>query len=127
MRCPRTMAPAKLALPLALGYLVSQGCTDRATFQLNIRAGSSRPQDDDGANKTLSSAEQQNPDGSSGESREDRELQPPEGIDLLAGMPEADKWGIKGLKTLMNNHSDYQAMVIGLDHGTLGLDVNSPE
>jgi len=89
--------------------------------------GSSRPQDDDGANKTLSSAEQQNPDGSSGESREDRELQPPEGIDLLAGMPEADKWGIKGLKTLMNNHSDYQAMVIGLDHGTLGLDVNSPD
>ena len=121
------MAPVRLAPPLASGYLVSQGCTDPATFQINLSAGSSRPQDEDGANKALSSTEQQNPDGPSGESREDRELQPPEGIDLLAGMPEADKWGIKGLKTLMNNHSDYQAMVIGLDHGTLGLDVNSPE
>lgn len=42
-------------------------------------------------------------------------------------MPESDKWGIKGLRTLMNNYPDYHAMVLGLDHSTLGLDVNSPE
>jgi CCR4-NOT transcription complex subunit 2 len=47
--------------------------------------------------------------------------------DPLAGMAEIDKWGIKGLRTLMNNYPDYNAMVIGLDPSTLGLDLSSPE
>lgn len=58
---------------------------------------------------------------------ENRENQPPESVDLLGGMPEADKWGIKGLRTLMNNYPDYHAMIVGLDPQTLGLDVASPE
>lgn len=57
----------------------------------------------------------------------DKELQAPEGVDLLEGMPESDKWSIKGLRTLMNNYADFHAMSVGLDPQTLGLDVTSPE
>jgi hypothetical protein len=42
-------------------------------------------------------------------------------------MSESDKWGIKGLRTLMNNYPDYNAMVVGLDPASLSLDVTSPE
>lgn len=89
--------------------------------------GSSRPQEDEGTNKASPGADQRGIDVLSAESKEEKDRQPPEGTDLLAGMPESDKWGIKGLRTLMNNYPDYHAMVLGLDHGTLGLDVNSPE
>jgi CCR4-NOT transcription complex subunit 2 len=65
--------------------------------------------------------------GSTAKAPENRESQPPESVDLLAGMPETDKWGIKGLRTLMNNYPDYHAMIVGLDPQALGLDVASPE
>ena len=55
------------------------------------------------------------------------ENQPPEVVDPLAGMAEADKWGIKGLRTLMNNYPDYHAMVVGMDPATLGLDLSAQE
>jgi CCR4-NOT transcription complex subunit 2 len=42
-------------------------------------------------------------------------------------MAAADKWGIKGMRTLMNSYPDYHAMVVGMDATTLGLDFNSPE
>ncbi|KAH7149953.1 hypothetical protein B0J13DRAFT_279327 [Dactylonectria estremocensis] len=48
-------------------------------------------------------------------------------IDPLDGMPAVDKWGIKGLRTLMNNYPDYHAMVVGMDPTSLGLDMTSQE
>jgi CCR4-NOT transcription complex subunit 2 len=59
--------------------------------------------------------------------REDKDTQPPEAVDPLSGMPVVDKWGIKGLRTLMNNYPDYHAMVVGIDPGALGLDMGSQE
>jgi CCR4-NOT transcription complex subunit 2 len=58
---------------------------------------------------------------------EDGDTRGQEVQDPLAGMAEIDKWGIKGLRTLMNNYPDYNAMVIGIDPSTLGLDLSSPE
>ena len=48
-------------------------------------------------------------------------------IDPLAGMSPVDKWGIKGLRMLMNNYPDYHAMVVGMDPSSLGLDLGSQE
>lgn len=48
-------------------------------------------------------------------------------VDPLAGMPAVDKWGIKGLRTLMNNYPDYHAMIVGMDPNSLGLDLGSQE
>ncbi len=48
-------------------------------------------------------------------------------VDPLAGMPDADKWGLKGLRTLMNNYPDYHALAVGVDPNSLGLDMQSPE
>ncbi|KAJ3497563.1 hypothetical protein NLG97_g1805 [Lecanicillium saksenae] len=48
-------------------------------------------------------------------------------VDPLAGMPDADKWGLKGLRTLMNNYPDYHALVVGMDPNSLGLDMQSPD
>ncbi|GAO18145.1 hypothetical protein UVI_02036720 [Ustilaginoidea virens] len=42
-------------------------------------------------------------------------------------MAPVDKWGIKGLRTLMNNYPDYHAMVVGMDPSSMGLDTNSQE
>ncbi|KAF4437404.1 hypothetical protein F53441_13038 [Fusarium austroafricanum] len=56
-----------------------------------------------------------------------KRLEAEEVIDPLAGMPAADKWGLKGLTTLMNNYPDYHAMVVGMDPNSLGLDINSQE
>ncbi|TQV98729.1 hypothetical protein V2A60_007565 [Cordyceps javanica] len=48
-------------------------------------------------------------------------------VDPLAGMPDADKWGLKGLRTLMNNYPDYHALVVGMDPNSLGLDLQAPD
>ncbi|KAM0670181.1 hypothetical protein ACQRIT_002672 [Beauveria bassiana] len=48
-------------------------------------------------------------------------------VDPLAGMPDADKWGLKGMRTLMNNYPDYHALVVGMDPNSLGLDIQSPD
>lgn len=50
-----------------------------------------------------------------------------EAEDPLEGMAAVDKWGIKGLRTLMNNYPDYHAMVVGMDPSSIGLDISSPE
>ncbi|KAH7328216.1 CobW/HypB/UreG, nucleotide-binding domain-containing protein [Stachybotrys elegans] len=62
-----------------------------------------------------------------GKPKDDEESQPPEVVDPLSGMAEVDKWGIKGLRTLMNNYPDYHAMVVGMDPSSLGLDMSSQE
>lgn len=51
----------------------------------------------------------------------------PDVVDPLAGMAAVDKWGIKGLRTLMNNYPDFQAMVVGMDPTTLGFDLGAQE
>ncbi|KYK59303.1 NOT2/NOT3/NOT5 family protein [Drechmeria coniospora] len=64
----------------------------------------------------------------SGESLKLRKTrQSPDAVDPLAGMASVDKWGIKGLRTLMNNYPDFHAMVVGMDPNTLGLDMTSQE
>ncbi len=47
--------------------------------------------------------------------------------DPLEGMAPVDKWGLKGLRTLMNNYPDYNALTVGIDPSTLGLDLSTPE
>ncbi|KAJ4270000.1 transcriptional regulator [Fusarium torreyae] len=104
--------------------------------------GSSRPQDgkppgleedprqklarDEGSTDGASPAAF-NSDVSSGQAKDDQGTQALEVIDPLAGMPAVDKWGIKGLRTLMNNYPDYHAMVVGMDPTSLGLDISSQE
>ncbi|KAI0171890.1 hypothetical protein GGR52DRAFT_548185 [Hypoxylon sp. FL1284] len=47
--------------------------------------------------------------------------------DPLTGMAPIDKFGLKGLRTLMNNYPDYNAAVTGLDPTQLGVDLTSPQ
>ena len=47
--------------------------------------------------------------------------------DPLAGMAPIDRWGLKGLRTLMNNYPDYNALLYGMDPSSLGLDLSSTE
>ncbi|KAI1133096.1 CobW/HypB/UreG, nucleotide-binding domain-containing protein [Nemania abortiva] len=62
----------------------------------------------------------------SNKNKESEDVQSPVVRDPLAGMAEIDKWGIKGLRTLMNNYPDYAACITGLDPTTFGLDLTSP-
>ncbi|KAF4513481.1 hypothetical protein G6O67_000748 [Ophiocordyceps sinensis] len=66
-------------------------------------------------------------DGTMSKSKDDKPNQRAEPVDPLAGMAAVDKWGIKGLRTLMNNYPDFHAMVVGMDPNTLGLDLSSQE
>ncbi|KND93176.1 General negative regulator of transcription subunit 2 [Tolypocladium ophioglossoides CBS 100239] len=66
-------------------------------------------------------------EGSAGKSKDDKAIQSPEAVDPRAGMAAVDKWGIKGLRTLMNNYPDFHAMVVGMDPTTLGVDMSSQE
>jgi CCR4-NOT transcription complex subunit 2 len=66
-------------------------------------------------------------DGSATKLGNSEDDQIPEVVDPLAGMAEVDKWGIKGLRTLMNNFPDYHAMAVGMDPTSLGLDMSSSE
>lgn len=81
----------------------------------------------------LHGVESRNPLGAIGndgseQPRDDKDsLEVPEVVDPLAGMAEVDKWGIKGLRTLMNNYPDYHAMVVGMDPSSFGLDMSSQE
>jgi CCR4-NOT transcription complex subunit 2 len=59
--------------------------------------------------------------------KEDKENRAPEVQDPLAGMAPIDKFGLKGLRMLMNNYPDYNALVVGLDPSSLGLDLSSTE
>lgn len=47
--------------------------------------------------------------------------------DPLEGMSQIDKWGLKGLRTLMEKYPDYNALMMGMDPNTLGLDMNTNE
>ncbi|KAF7532509.1 hypothetical protein G7054_g7878 [Neopestalotiopsis clavispora] len=58
---------------------------------------------------------------------DEKESQSPVTHDPLSGMPPVDKWGIKGLRTLMNNYSDYTSAVTGVDPNHFGLNLQSNE
>lgn len=47
--------------------------------------------------------------------------------DPLAGMSDADKWGIKGLLALMSKYPSYNALVHGMDPAQFNLDMESTE
>jgi len=47
--------------------------------------------------------------------------------DPLEGMAPIDKYGIKGLRTLMERYSDYHALTVGIDPNSLGLDLAANE
>lgn len=133
MLSPRTAGQAKHA-HLQESVCQVRGYISRAARLTGLRTnpdltGSATGQTEDGVGKTSSPAGGPNEDldGSTSKLQEDKQSQAPEEVDLLSGMPEADKWGVKGLRTLMNNYGDYHAMIIGLDPQSLGLDVNSPE
>jgi hypothetical protein len=66
-------------------------------------------------------------EGPNGRLLDRKDSQATDVVDPLAGMAAVDKWGIKGLRTLMNNYPDYHAMIIGMDPSTIGLDLSSPE
>ncbi|KAI0159711.1 hypothetical protein GGR57DRAFT_458424 [Xylariaceae sp. FL1272] len=66
------------------------------------------------------------PSSSKGKGDKEKEPQGPAVHDPLAGMPEIDKYGIKGLRTLMNNYPDFNAAIIGIDPSTFNLDLASP-
>ncbi|PHH65331.1 hypothetical protein CDD81_2743 [Ophiocordyceps australis] len=66
-------------------------------------------------------------EGSGAKPKDNKVNQLPESVDPLSGMAAVDKWGIKGLRTLMNNHPDFHAMVVGMDPNTLGLDLSNQE
>ncbi len=61
-------------------------------------------------------------EGSAAKPKEEKDFQDP-----LDGMAEADKWGMKGLRTLMNNYPDYNALIYGIDPSSFNLDLTSNE
>ncbi|TDZ61054.1 General negative regulator of transcription subunit 2 [Colletotrichum trifolii] len=65
-------------------------------------------------------------DSLSGKAKDDKndvsEVQDP-----LAGLAPIDKFGVKGLRMLMNNYPSYAALIQGMDPTEFGLNVASPE
>jgi CCR4-NOT transcription complex subunit 2 len=59
--------------------------------------------------------------------KEDKTTQPPKPVDPLEGMSQDDRYGLKGLRTMMNSYPDYHATVVGIDPVTLGLDLSFSE
>lgn len=66
-------------------------------------------------------------DPPSGKGKEEEKAPASQVQDPLEGMTPIDKWGLKGLRTLMNNFPDYNALTCGLDPATLGVDMRSTE
>jgi hypothetical protein len=66
-------------------------------------------------------------DPPSGKGKEEEKATASQVQDPLEGMAPIDKWGLKGLRTLMNNFPDYNALTCGIDPATLGVDMRSTE
>ncbi|KAK0751138.1 hypothetical protein B0T18DRAFT_401848 [Schizothecium vesticola] len=47
--------------------------------------------------------------------------------DPLEGMSAADRFGLKGLRLLMNNCADYNALTVGIDATNLGFNLSAPD
>jgi len=66
-------------------------------------------------------------DPPTGKSKEEDKRRATEVQDPLEGMSQVDRFGLKGLRTLMNNYVDYNALTHGVDPQILGLNLNSNE
>lgn len=66
-------------------------------------------------------------DAPTGKAKEEEKGRPVEYQDPLEGMAPIDKFGLKGLHTLMNNFPDYNALTCGVDPAGLGLNLSSPD
>ncbi|KAK5660226.1 hypothetical protein OQA88_12760 [Cercophora sp. LCS_1] len=69
-------------------------------------------------------------DAPAGKLKEEEKARAAEVQDPLEGMAPIDRWGIKGLRTLLNNYQDYNALTIGIDSASLAslnLNLSSPE
>ncbi|RKF57112.1 putative not2 family protein [Golovinomyces cichoracearum] len=51
----------------------------------------------------------------------------PEVHDILSGMTEIDRWGLKGFSMMMNNSPAYAAFVTGSDLTSFGFELNSSD
>ncbi|KAL0944371.1 not2 family protein [Colletotrichum truncatum] len=66
-------------------------------------------------------------DSLTGKSKDETEPQSLEVQDPLAGLAPIDKFGMKGLRMLMNNYPSYGALMQGMDPNEFGLNVNSSD
>ncbi|KAJ9138930.1 General negative regulator of transcription subunit 2 [Pleurostoma richardsiae] len=66
-------------------------------------------------------------DAPSSKAKDEKDDDAPQPHDPLEGMAPIDKFGLKGLRTLMNNYPDYNALICGIDPASLGLDLSSSE
>ncbi|TQN72084.1 General negative regulator of transcription subunit 2, partial [Colletotrichum shisoi] len=66
-------------------------------------------------------------DSVTGKAKDENDAQSPEVQDPLAGMAPIDKFGMKGLRVLMNNYPSYGALMQGMDPNEFGLNVNSSD
>ncbi|GKT48673.1 general negative regulator of transcription subunit 2 [Colletotrichum spaethianum] len=66
-------------------------------------------------------------DSVTGKAKDEKDGQSPEVQDPLAGMAPIDKFGMKGLRVLMNNYPSYGALMQGMDPNEFGLNVNSSD
>lgn len=81
----------------------------------------------------IQSSETRNPPGiigkavPVGKAKEEKDEQSPAVHDPLGGMAPIDRWGIKGLRTLMNNYPEYNASITGVDPTQFNLPLQSNE
>lgn len=66
-------------------------------------------------------------DPSNGKAKESSDNGLPEVQDPLAGLSPSERYGLKGLRHLMNVHPHYQALLGGVDTSHLGIDLTSNE
>ncbi|KAK2063537.1 NOT2/NOT3/NOT5 family protein [Colletotrichum caudatum] len=66
-------------------------------------------------------------DSVTGKTKDEKDGQSLEVQDPLAGMAPIDKFGMKGLRVLMNNYPSYAALMQGMDPNEFGLNVNSSD
>lgn len=66
-------------------------------------------------------------DAPAGKAKEDGKSPTSQVQDPLEGMAPIDKFGLKGLRLLMNNFPDYNALTCGVDPASLNLDIRSSE
>lgn len=142
-----TSGPAMTANRAGNGLLSALSATSRAT-DVRSPTAIARPQDprspaseDEPIQKpapyregSVDSVGGRNPLGAigneaptAGKGKEEEKTPASQVQDPLEGMAPIDKWGLKGLRTLMNNFPDYNALTCGLDPATLGVDMRSTE
>ncbi|KAM0277103.1 hypothetical protein ACHAQH_006047 [Verticillium albo-atrum] len=104
------------------------GATDeerKASLTMSMSAPTADSQSQDASNPHGSTGI--NASASRSKDKETQDAEDSDAQDPLAGMAPIDKFGIKGLRTMMNNNPSYAALMHGMDPNDLGLNVNSPE